>query len=556
MKIRNIVYSLPAKLLGVLLCILSAPLVATGIMGQYIETLIFQGDMSVREWSQSLVDTGFAGDLLYARSIVNYLVNNRIVYLVGGCLLFLLTVFYLAFVAGHHPGTDEVKINAFDRVPLVFLVLGWMIIAFSALTLLANFAGDAIGSVDASFYLLVCLTFFYAGYCFTMAFVLSLVRRIKAHAFLSTTMISYIINFFRKHGDRLPLHRLFHRIHAEFQAGNDAFEHAMIIIAICTFFELIGLLVLIPGSGNSGTVLLVWLVYRLITLPLALWAVLQWRTLSRGIKKLADGNVERPISDEVMFADLRVDADNLNRVSDSVRLAVDERLKSERLKTELITNVSHDIKTPLTSIINYVDLLDKEMENPTEKEKEYLEILTRQSNRLKKLIQDLIDASKATTGNVEVKKEAILAGVILNQAMGEFEEKLKDIGLEICVGEQLGEKRVLADGRHLWRVFDNLLSNICKYAQPGTRVYVDAEEVRRENAVWISIVFRNISREKLNISPDELMERFTRGDSSRNTEGSGLGLNIANSLLELMDGKLEIEIDGDLFKARVLLKEV
>lgn len=204
----------------------------------------------------------------------------------------------------------------------------------------------------------------------------------------------------------------------------------------------------------------------------------------------------------------------------------------------------------------YVDLLDKEMENPTEKEKEYLEILTRQSNRLKKLIQDLIDASKATTGNVEVKKEAILAGVILDQAMGEFEEKLKDTGLEVCVGEQLGEKRVLADGRHLWRVFDNLLSNICKYAQPGTRVYVDAEEVRRENAVWISIVFRNISREKLNISPDELMERFTRGDSSRNTEGSGLGLNIANSLLELMDGKLEIEIDGDLFKARVLLREV
>ena len=204
----------------------------------------------------------------------------------------------------------------------------------------------------------------------------------------------------------------------------------------------------------------------------------------------------------------------------------------------------------------YVDLLDKEMENPTEKEKEYLEILTRQSNRLKKLIQDLIDASKATTGNVEVKKEAILAGVILDQAMGEFEEKLKDTGLEVCVGEQLGEKRVLADGRHLWRVFDNLLSNICKYAQPGTRVYVDTEEVRRENAVWISIVFRNISREKLNISPDELMERFTRGDSSRNTEGSGLGLNIANSLLELMDGKLEIEIDGDLFKARVLLREV
>jgi signal transduction histidine kinase len=270
-----------------------------------------------------------------------------------------------------------------------------------------------------------------------------------------------------------------------------------------------------------------------------------------------------------MYFDFKQDAENLNQVGDTVRRAVNQQMKSERLKTELITNVSHDIKTPLTSIINYVDLLQKEMnhlenseemnhiENPEsrERQQEYLEVLSRQSNRLKKLIQDLIDASKATTGNIEVDIKPMVIDVILNQAIGEFEDRLHACNLELCVDEKVKEKTILADGRHLWRVFDNLLGNIVKYSLPGTRVYVDVDAVHFASGNRIGITFRNISKERLNIAPEELMERFKRGDSSRNTEGSGLGLSIANSLVQLMDGEMQIHIDGDLFKVQLLLKE-
>ena len=223
--------------------------------------------------------------------------------------------------------------------------------------------------------------------------------------------------------------------------------------------------------------------------------------------------------------------------------AVNERMKSERFKTELITNVSHDIKTPLTSIINYVDLLEK-TEIQDETQKEYLDVLKRQSARLKKLIEDLIEASKASTGNLPVDREDLVADVFLTQIAGEFEEKLSASGLELILNKPEGTVRVSADGRHLWRVVDNLMNNICKYALPNSRVYVNLEETKDE----VTMTFRNISRYPLNITSDELMERFVRGDSSRNTEGNGLGLSIASSLMELMKGKLKLYVDGDLFK--------
>ena len=296
---------------------------------------------------------------------------------------------------------------------------------------------------------------------------------------------------------------------------------------------------------------------------------MQWKKISQGIHRLVSGDIEHAIDTTGMYFDFKQDAENLNQVGDTVRRAVNQQMKSERLKTELITNVSHDIKTPLTSIINYVDLLQKEMnhlENPEEmnhlenpesreRQQEYLEVLSRQSNRLKKLIQDLIDASKATTGNIEVDIKPMVIDVILNQAIGEFEDRLHACNLELCVDEKVKEKTILADGRHLWRVFDNLLGNIVKYSLPGTRVYIDVDAVHFASGNRIGITFRNISKEKLNIAPEELMERFKRGDSSRNTEGSGLGLSIANSLVQLMDGEMQIHIDGDLFKVQLLLKE-
>jgi len=244
-------------------------------------------------------------------------------------------------------------------------------------------------------------------------------------------------------------------------------------------------------------------------------------------------------------------AEHLNQIGSGMQTALDERMKSEHFKTELITNVSHDIKTPITSIINYVDLLTKEdVENP--KVQEYLEVLTRQSARLKKLIEDLIEASKASSGVLKVNWEKCVPEVLLTQAAGEYEERLQAKNLELVIHHPEEELSVLADGRHLWRVFDNLLNNIYKYAQPGTRVYLDLEQDERN----VSIVFRNISKSPLHMTGEELQERFVRGDSSRNTEGSGLGLSIAQSLTELMHGSFHLLVDGDFFKVTLTFPRI
>ncbi len=224
--------------------------------------------------------------------------------------------------------------------------------------------------------------------------------------------------------------------------------------------------------------------------------------------------------------------------------ALEERTRSERMKTELITNVSHDIKTPLTSIINYVDLLEKE-DIKNDKAKEYLEVLSRQSARLKKLIEDLIEASKASTGNIKFNMETINATTLLNQSIGEFSDRLDSGHITLVTDIPEDSVYMTADNRYLWRVFDNLMSNIVKYAQPETRAYVDLQETDGK----VCFTFRNTSKNELNISADELMERFVRGDKSRYTDGNGLGLSIAKSLVESMGGKLTLSIDGDLFKA-------
>lgn len=280
-----------------------------------------------------------------------------------------------------------------------------------------------------------------------------------------------------------------------------------------------------------------------ITLPVYLLILIQLHRLQKGSKELAEGNLQEKINTGKMFWEFKKHGEYLNQINDGMAIALEEQLKSERFKTELITNVSHDIKTPLTSIINYVDLLQKD--NITEEDRaEYLKVLTRQSTRLKKLTEDLIEASKASTKNLPVNTCPCDIGILLSQTVGEYEEKLLANNLELIV--QPPEKLVIiqTDSRHLWRIFDNLMNNICKYAQPGTRVYINQEIDERQ----IHLVFLNTSKSALNISGDELMERFIRGDSSRNTEGSGLGLSIAQSLTELLNGTLTLQIIGDLFK--------
>ena len=268
--------------------------------------------------------------------------------------------------------------------------------------------------------------------------------------------------------------------------------------------------------------------------------------LLEGAKRMRSGDLESKVDDKYLVGCFREFAGELNGLADVAMVAAQNQLKSERMKTELITNVSHDIKTPLTSIINYVDLLEKP--HTPEEAQSYVEVLSRQSQRLKKLIDDLMEMSKASTGNIQVEIGEIDAVEAVTQALGEFSDKLTAAGLTPVFHQSEENIMLLADGRLLWRAMSNVLSNAVKYALPGTRLYVDVSATQ-DKAI---ISFKNISGAQLNISAEELMERFVRGDSSRNTEGSGLGLNIAKSLMELQKGQLQLLVDGDLFKVTLV----
>jgi len=305
-------------------------------------------------------------------------------------------------------------------------------------------------------------------------------------------------------------------------------------------------ILILIDSGSEGLFFLHRLIAATLCIAIIVWAVVGLKDLQLAIRNMAVGDLDTPVRTDRLRGPMRGIGEDLTHIKEGVNLQVQERMKSEHLKTELITNVSHDIKTPLTSIINYVDLMKKK--NPQDETLcGYLEVLDRQSNRLKKLIEDLIEASKASSGVLATNPQQCDLEVLLQQVLGEYTERLQAAGLTPVVSLPKQQLTVMADGRHLWRILDNLLNNICKYAQSGTRVYMDLEQQDE----WAVLSFRNISRDQLNISAEELTERFIRGDRSRHTEGSGLGLSIARSLTELQGGQLQLAVDGDLFKAVV-----
>lgn len=269
-------------------------------------------------------------------------------------------------------------------------------------------------------------------------------------------------------------------------------------------------------------------------------------SLYRGARRMGQGDLSHQVPTRNLIGPFLDFGNQLNTLADVAVNAARNQLKSERMKTELITNVSHDIKTPLTSIINYVDLLQKP-HTPEDGEK-YLEVLARQSQRMKKLIEDLMEMSKASSGNLRAEIQTLDVAETVNQALGEFADKLAGVHLTPVFPQPEKPVAMQADGRLAWRVLSNVLSNAVKYALPGTRLYVDILQV--EHNVLISL--KNISREQLNVSAEELMERFVRGDAARNSEGSGLGLNIARSLMEIQHGRLQLLVDGDLFKVTLI----
>lgn len=297
-----------------------------------------------------------------------------------------------------------------------------------------------------------------------------------------------------------------------------------------------------------GTRAAPFLLLKLLELLAILYIALSLRTLQKGGEAMADGDFSQNIDTRLLIGDFKRYGQRMNDLRSGIEQAVQEQTKAERMKTELITNVSHDIKTPLTSIVNYVDLLQKE-DVQSESAREYIAVLDRQSRRLKKLTEDLVEASKASSGALPVDLQPTDVSVLFDQIVGEYQERLADCRLTLVARPPEQPLTVCADGKLLSRVMDNLMSNICKYALEDTRVYAVAS--CDEKTVTISL--KNVSRAELNISPDELMERFVRGDASRHTEGSGLGLSIAGSLVQLMGGTFDLSIDGDLFRADITL---
>ncbi len=324
-----------------------------------------------------------------------------------------------------------------------------------------------------------------------------------------------------------------------------------IALAAAFYSFVVYLLGILSTGYNLGAFAVLLALFVIVAgICVAIWFASQLKKIKRGGEAIANGDFEYRINSRELWPMLRRHAYNLNCAADGMSKAVDDRMKSERFKTELITNVSHDLKTPLTSIVSYVDLLKKEnIEN--ENALEYIEVIDRQSQKLRKLTEDLVEASKASSGAISVNKEVLDIGELINQSVGEFSEKLETAKITPVINLPEKEVFVCADGRLLWRVFDNLIQNIIKYAQPETRAYFDLTEL--EGAAVLTV--KNISKEPLNMTAEALMERFVRGDASRNSEGNGLGLSIAKSLTELCGGTFELVLDGDLYKVKISFPE-
>lgn len=458
--------------------------------------------------------------------------TGLIIFAAVSVLLCVFLFIFLMCAAGHRDGSDTVTPNALDRIP--FDLFTAIAVSIFFLLVIPAFEGWRINDVPLW---ILAAAMLIGAFLTALLFFMSFATRMKAGSFtglLKSCIIYKILSWCWK------IFKMFWREFARLLRGIPLLGRWGFAVLALLFVEFI---VIVATDYETGMELFWWFLERLVLVALVLYALLCTNSLRKGAKELASGNDGYKIDTNKMRGVFKEHAEDLNNIGTGISRAVNERMKSERFRTELITNVSHDIKTPLTSIINYVDLIGKE-EPESEKMREYIDVLSRQSARLKKLIDDLIEASKASTGNLNVNLQRCELGVLLDQTAGEYGERLSKAGLELVLTKPEEPVSIMADGRHIWRIFDNLMNNACKYAQPGTRIYLTLNRVGNT----ANVIFRNISRSMLNITGDELMERFVRGDSSRNTEGSGLGLNIAKSLAQLQGGEMELTLDGDLFK--------
>ncbi|OEH86392.1 two-component sensor histidine kinase [Desulfuribacillus stibiiarsenatis] len=442
----------------------------------------------------------------------NKVIATEKLYKLAGFLIgFIFSFSYLILVIGRTSFKDqELHLNAIDKLYNEIKIIICIILIPIWLELVKEFYRN----IDI-FLLPITVPFAIVG----LVLVLSVVKHFKNKSFIKHTLIFSLI------------YKIVTFVGDVYRSGSVGVKTVLIVI------------------GYPILVALTFFMFP-VTIGLAAWfaykKIKSFNAIQEGVETIKDGNLHYRIEvgGKGEFGRL---ASNINSITDGLKNAVDNELKSERLKTELITNVSHDIRTPLTSIITYVDLLKKEKD--ASKVKEYIDVLDQKSKRLKLLTEDLFEAAKASSGNIPVNFERIDVVSLITQGLGEVNDKIEAVDLDIKLNHPEGKMYITADGKLLWRSIENLLSNILKYALRGSRVYIDIEDLGNE----VILTFKNISAYELNISADELMERFKRGDESRSSEGNGLGLSIAKSLIDIQRGKFHIQIDGDLFKCMIYM---
>ena len=508
-------------------------------------------DVNSEESSTYAVDRAITGYTIYSRynpertgGLTNYKIVEGIyefclkhqampIYILPISVIFTFAIaIYLCWAIGHEKGKDEITLSYIDKIPYEILFLAWAI-------LLTIFTAGAIECLNIANYITIifAVVLYFICYIICAITAVSTIKRLKARKFIKSFLTYKVGNWcFDK------LKKLFGTLDEKTTENKRLFWYYLLFIIVsvmlaCLFYTGIAIILLIGFW--------IWVYYKLKKY------IIGQEKIKNALKDIYEGKNDVILKEEELTGVLKEMSVYVNDIASGFSNAIQESLKSERLKTELITNVSHDIKTPLTSIINYVDLLKKE-NIQDEKVKEYIDILDKKSQRLKKLTEDLVEASKVSSGNVKINLESIDIKELFNQTIGEFKDKFEEKGLKIEVKMPEEDIKIKADNRYLYRIIENLFSNITKYALESSRVYIDIVEKNKNNdKEYINISIKNISKDKLNISSDELMQRFVRGDKSRYTEGSGLGLSIAKSLTELQGGKFDIIIDGDLFKVEI-----
>ncbi len=502
------------------------------LSSEYIEYI--ENGFDVENLSDYTIYTSVLNNLEYVDDISMNSILYDVLVLVDQKAAFLIPFLVILIIAlvpvivlgvGRTAKQDGIKLNWYDKILIELAALIAILIAGigACFTISVNGVSNLATLVLAITIMAFGLFIIYLA---CILFFETVVKRLKTHTFLKTTIIYWLYIKIKELLDEVKITKRF------------ILYFIIFIIANLICFAIMW------SDGFPGIILSIILyavVYGLISKRLKSYVKIE-----KAINDLYQGNTDIELEENEFVKEMKNMASQINDIAGGLSNAIDEKLKSERLKTELITNVSHDIKTPLTSIINYVDLLKKEGMDG-EKAKEYLDILDSKSQRLKKLTEDLVEASKASSGAIKLNMEKLNVNELIKQVSGEFEDKFKARKLEEIITFPENALYIKADSRYMYRVLENMYSNISKYAMEGTRVYTDI--IEKDGRIVIQL--KNVSKQKLNISVDELMQRFVRGEASRNTEGSGLGLSIARSLTELQEGNFNIYLDGDLFKVTI-----